>query len=204
MVTERPFWRIIHREGLKSYIGGNSDGFFKTSGYALDMRPVAGFPEQTGLVNKWNEIGNGYTGTYAGQHIGMENPAFVRRQNGLLCYLSNFDMVDNYEFAYGPWNDRAFVPYKPMVLAYPDSEGLVDTLAWEGFREGIDDIRYATKLRQLANAAIDSGDHDRVYAGRKVRQWLAMLDGSSVDLNAVRLEMIEKIERLMQMSKSMH
>jgi hypothetical protein len=111
-------------------------------------------------------------------------------------------MVDNYQFAYGPWNDRAWDLYKPMVLAYPISDGLVDTLQWDGFRAGIDDIRYATKLRQLANEAIDSGDLDRVEAGRKVRQWFAMMDGSSVDVNAVRVEMIEKIENLMQMNKT--
>src|SRR5690606_17073333 len=133
---------------------------------------------------------------------GAENPAFVRRQHGLLGYLSNFDMVNNYEFAYGPWNDRGTILYKPMVLAYPTSEGLVDTLAWEGFREGIDDIRYATKLRQLANEAIESGDLDRVYEGRKVRQWFALMDGMSVDLNAARMEMIEKILHLADLADS--
>jgi len=202
MVSNRPYWRIIHQNGMKTYIAGKSDTYFNTSGFALDGRPVAGFPEESDKVKNWNEIDNGYTGFYAGQHNGSENPAFVRRQHGLLGYLSNFDMVDNYQFAYGPWNDRAWDLYKPMVLAYPISDGLVDTLQWDGFRAGIDDIRYATKLRQLANEAIASGDLDRVEAGRKVRQWFAMMDGSSVDLNTVRLEMIEKIENLMQMNKA--
>jgi hypothetical protein len=66
----------------------------------------------------------------------------------------------------------------------------------------VDDIRYATKLRQLADAAIASGVLDRVEAGRKVRQWFAMLDGSSADLSAVRLEMIEKIEQMTAMNNS--
>lgn len=201
MITNRPLWRIVHQQGLNSYIAGHIETYFPTSGYVLDGRPTAGFPSEADKPNLWNQIGHGYTGFYAGQHIGSENPAFIRRQHGLLGYLSNFDMVDNYEFAYGPWNDRAFDLYKPMVLAYPISDGLVDTLEWEGFREGIDDIRYATKLRQLADEAIDSGDLDRVEAGRKVRQWFAQMDGDSVDLNAVRMEMIEKIENLMQMNK---
>jgi hypothetical protein len=166
----------------------------------LDVRPTAGSPEESDKANLWKQIGSGYTGFYAGQHNGSENPAFVRRQHGLLGYLSNFDMVDNYQFAYGPWNDRAWDLYKPMVLAYPISDGLVDTLEWEGFRSGIDDIRYATKLRQLADEAIASDDLDRVDAGKKVRQWFAELDGSSVDLNTARLEMIQKIEDLMQLS----
>jgi hypothetical protein len=202
MVSLRPYWRIVHQNGMKTFIAGKSDTYFNTSGYTLDMRPVAGFPEEAGKVEKWNEIDNGYTGFYAGQHNGSENPAFVRRQHGLLGYLSNFDAILNYQFAYGPWNDRAWDLYKPMVLAYPISDGLVDTLAWEGFRAGVDDIRYATKLRQLADAAIASGVLDRVEAGRKVRQWFAMLDGSSADLSAVRLEMIEKIEQMTAMNNS--
>lgn len=75
----------------------------------------------------------------------------------------------------------------------------MDTLEWDGFRAGIDDIRYATKLRQLADEAIASGNLDRVYAGKKVRQWFAQMNGADVDLNTARLEMIDKIEQLQQM-----
>jgi hypothetical protein len=196
LVDERAIWRVVHQQGLKSGLATKTANSFPTSAYAMDWRPLATTPGDAATANQWAQIGNGYTGFYANQHNGSENPAFVRRQHGLLGYLSNFDMVDNYQFAYGPWNDRAWPLYKPMVLAYPISDGLVDTLAWEGFRAGIDDIRYATKLRQLANVAIASGDLDRVEAGRKVRQWLAMMDGSTADLNTVRLEMIEKIEEL--------
>jgi hypothetical protein len=196
LLSQRPGWRINHRNGLKATLAGHIESYFPTSGYILDNRPMAGFPSEADKPAKWNQIGSGYTGFYAGQHIGSENPAFIRRQHGLLGYLSNYDMVDNYEFAYGPWNDRAWDLYKPMVLAYPISDGLVDTLEWQGFRAGIDDIRYATKLRQLADAAIASGDLDRVYEGKKVRQWLAQVDGNTADLNTVRLEMIRKIEQL--------
>lgn len=202
MVDQRPITRILHEHGLKYFIAGNVINYFPTSGYNLDRRPQAGSPGEADIANKWKEIGSGYTAFYANQHNGSENPTFVRRQHGLLGYLSNFDMVNNYEFAFGPWNDRAWDLYKPMVLAYPISDGLVDTLAWEGFRAGIDDIRYATKLRQLANEAIDSGDLNRVEAGLKVRQWFAMMDGNTVDLDSVRWEMIEKIENLTQLNKT--
>lgn len=198
MITARPQYRIEHQNGLKTFIAGHIENYFPTSGYDLDGRPMAGYPEEANKPELWNQMGEGYTSFYAGQHIGSEDPAFIRRQHGLQSYLSNFDMVDNYEFAYGPWNDRAWDVYKPMVLAYPVSDGLVDTLEWEGFRAGIDDIRYATKLRQLADEAIASGDLDRVDTGKKVRQWFAGLDASSIDLNTTRLEMIGKIEDLMR------
>lgn len=196
LIAQRHVWRVLHQLGLKSGLATNTNNSFPTSAYTIDWRPLAIPPGDAATGNKWAQIGSGHTGFYANQHNGSENPAFVRRQHGILGYLANLDMVDNYQFAYGPWNDREWKLYKPMVLAYPISDGLVDTLAWEGFRAGIDDIRYATKLRQLADASIASGDLDRVEAGRKVRQWFAMIDGHTVDLNQMRMEMIEKISEL--------
>jgi hypothetical protein len=200
VVKTRPLWRLLHEQGLKTNLAGHGHIFSK-AGYMMDIHPTAGSPADADHARPWNQVGNGYVSFYASQHNGSENPDFVRRQHGLLGWLSGYDMVNNYEFAYGPWNDRAVELYKPMVLAYPTSEGLVDTLAWEGFREGIDDIRYATLLKQLATEAIDSGDLDRVYAGRQVRMWFAEMDGQQVDLSTVRLEMIEKIQRLMKQGK---
>ncbi len=201
VVKARQAWRIVHEHGLLTSLAGH-DHIFAKAGYMMDIHPTAATPGDRHQARKWRQVGNGHVGFYANQHNGSENPAFVRRQHGLLGYLSDFDMVNNYEFAYGPWNDRAVELYKPMVLAYPTSEGLVDTLAWEGFREAIDDIRYATHLRRLAEEAIASGDLDRVYAGRQVRQWFALMDGATVDLNAVRLEMIEKILHLSRLDES--
>jgi hypothetical protein len=200
LISNRPNWRITQQQGLKVELAGHIGTYLPTAGYVLDSRPTAGYPGETDKANLWRAVSDGYTSFYAGQHTGSENPAFIRRQHGLEGYLANFDMVNNYHFAYGPWNDFSWDLYKPMVLAYPISDGLVDTLNWEGFREGIDDIRYATKLRQLAAEAIDSGKLDRVYAGRKAQQWLALMDADSVDLNAVRMEMIKKITSLLQMA----
>lgn len=196
----RPAWRVVHEQGLRVALAGHAFYFYK-GGHMLDIYPAAGSPEEADKTRPWNEVGFTSVGFYAGQHNGSENPSFVRRQHGLLGYLSNFSMVNNYEFAYGPWNDLANDLYKPMVLAYPTGAGLVDTLAWEGFREGIDDIRYATRLSQLAQDAIKSGQLDRVYAGRKVLQWFALMKGTEVDLNAVRAEMIEKILALTKLSE---
>lgn len=201
VVKTRALWRILQEQGLKTNLAGH-DHIFAKAGYMLDVHPTAGSPADREKAEQWRAVGHGHVGFYASQHNGSENPEFVRRQHGMLGYLSDFDMVDNYEFAYGPWNDRTYDLYKPMVLAYPTGDGLVDTLAWEGFREAIDDIRYATKLRQLANEAIASGDLDRVYAGRQVRQWFALMDGTRVDLNAARLEMIEKIDRLARLGQT--
>jgi len=67
---------------------------------------------------------------------------------------------------------------------------------WEGFREAIDDIRYATLLRQMAGRAIAVGSAKKRYAGKKALQYLALLDENRADLNTARLEIIHHILRI--------
>jgi hypothetical protein len=199
VMKTRQVWRVVQEAGLKAQLAGHEHLFTK-AGYILDLHQSAGSPDQEEHARQRQAIAHGHIGFYANQHNGSENPDFVRRQHGLLGYLAGLSAVDNYEFAYGPWNDRATPLYKPMVLAYPISNGLVDTLAWEGFREAIDDLRYATALKQAAQEAIDSGtakgDLTRIYAGRQALQWLALLDASTTDLAATRFEMADKILKL--------
>ena len=129
------------------------------------------------------------------QHVGAENPDYNRRQNGLLPYLSGYSALCNYAHHLGPYNDDA-TTYRPMVFVYGTADGVIDTLQWEGFREGVDDIRYATLLHGLAAKAAAATNLDTVYAGRKALQWFALFDKDSADLSTARLEMIRMILQL--------
>jgi hypothetical protein len=84
-------------------------------------------------------------------------------------------------------------------MVYPGTEEPIDTIQWEGFREAIDDVRYATLLKQLANRAIESGKTENIYQGRMALQWLVLLDAKGCDLHAARLEMISYILKLENM-----
>ena len=83
-----------------------------------------------------------------------------------------------------------------MVLTYSCYDGIIDTLGWEGYREGIDDIRYATLLKTLALEANKSKNMDIGYAGRAALYFLSNLDAESVDQDLVRIEMIRHIQIL--------
>ena len=196
IVKTRPDWQVYHEKGFKFFTAGNP-GLFNKGGHLLDMHPAAGFPEEAENTRKWNEMGQTYVGWYAGQHVGSENPAYVRRQNGLAAYFANYSMIMNYAFSITPWNDLAKDTYKPMVYAYATRDGLVDTLAWEGFREGIDDIRYATLLKRLALKAAASKNVAAMHAGRKQLRYLAGFDSTSADLNTARAEMAGRIINLL-------
>lgn len=196
IVKMRPHWKIYHEEGFKFFTAGHSALYHK-AGYIYDMHNAAGNPDDPGLTRKWNEIGHAYVGWYAGQHVGVENPAYIRKQYGLLPYRNNFSMLCNYSFSMYPWNDLGKDVYKPMVFAYCTRGELVDTMAWEGFREGVDDIRYATLLNRLSREAAAAGNVERNYAGRRALQFLADLDAEAGDMNVARLEIIERILQLL-------
>lgn len=201
VTTHRNFYQYYQEYGIKMGCAGH-DALLYKGGYTYEIHPMGGAPDEIERIRPWREIGGKYVGFYAGQHTGSENPQFVRRQHGMLGYLSNLNLVWNYEFALGPWNDRANSLYKPMVLAYLNRGGLVDTLQWEGFREGIDDIRYATKLKQMVRDAVESGNIRRKLEGKKALQYLALLKGAEMDLDEVRAEIIEFILKLDAMART--
>jgi hypothetical protein len=198
VATHRNAFKYYEDYGIKIGCAGHA-ALMNKGGYTYGVHPMGGEPDSVERIRPWNEIGDKYVGFYASQHTGSENPQFVRRQHGLLGYLSNLSMVYNYEFALGPWNDLTWDLYKPMVLAYLNRGGLVDTLQWEGFREGIDDMRYATQLKLLVQKAVESGNTERMLEGKKALQYLALLKGAEMDLNAVRAEMINYILKLMSL-----
>ena len=125
-------------------------------------------------------------------HVGVENPEYNRRQNGLAAYLAGYSALCNYAHHYGPYNDDS-TGYRPMVFAYGIYDGVLDTLQWEGFREGVDDIRYATAMVTLARQAAKSSSIDARYAGNKALQYLASFKRDADDLNTARGEMVRHI-----------
>ena len=187
--------RLCQEAGFKFILACGQHSFRK-NGHLIDWHNASEPPEDSTMPSLWNKIGNGKRcAWYAAQHVGAEDPAFNRRQNGLLCWLSGYSALCNYAHHMGPYNDDT-TTYKPMVYAYGISSGVLDTLQWEGFREGIDDIRYATLMVSLAREAEKSETLATRRLGMKALQYLALVNGQADDLNAVRMEMINYIKQL--------
>ena len=113
----------------------------------------------------------------------------------MAAYLSNYSSLCNYAHHFGSYNDDS-EGYKPMVFAYGQYKGVLGTLQWEGFREGLDDIRYATMMVKLARRAAESKDVDVRYEGNKALMFLASFRRDADDLDECRYEMINWIFRL--------
>lgn len=195
VTAHRPLLEYYVAKGMYNSCAGHAALLYK-GGYLYDYNPMGTTPDNTEYINTWNRLGDRYLSFYAAQHNGSENPQFVRMQHGLLGYFSGLSMVYNYEFAVGPWNDFDSILYRPMVVSYLNAGGLVESLPYSGFREGIDDIRYVTKLKLLCRDAFASKNFEAEILARKAQQYLALLDYKTMDLNAVRAEVIDHILKL--------
>lgn len=195
IVGARRNWKMVHDMDMHVMCNGGDRRNF--SGYNDEFRVGGGFA-QLKEADFMHRI-KGRIGNYAGPHTGPENPDYMRRQHGLGLYKKDYDMMYNYGYHEGGWNDFHTNTYRNMNLVQYVRDGVIDTLAWEGIREGIDDIRYATCMLKLAEEAVATGKTDQVYAGKKAMQFLALLKEDEACLDAARMEMIRHILTLSKM-----
>ena len=196
LVGQRPFWRKIHDRGMK-ILSTAKDRHLRYGAYNEDFANYAGTlsPESARI---WHAMGNRIT-NYANPHTGPENPDYIRRSHGMALYKADYDGSCNYHFLENGtgnvWRDTNSI-FRTFAFVYPTADGVLDTLHYEGFRAGIDDIRYATKLRLLAEEAIARKNTDAYYAGKKALRFLALAQADRVNLDTLRMEMIEQILKL--------
>ena len=204
----RDYSEYTASKGLKMWVTTHQGRHFDLAGYLIDYANHGGWPKREN-ADRWHSIGSKIA-SYAGPHTGPENPDVFRRWEGMAPYKAKYDGSFNYKLfsALHPslykkwkqnvWNDFTGGTFRGFNLVYPTSQGPIDTIAWEGFREGIDDVRYATELKTLAAKAIAGTDHKAAQTAKKALIWLELKNAETADLNEVRLEMIEYILKLRQ------
>ena len=149
----------------------------------------------------WHHLG-ATVATYSSPFTGPDCPDIWRRTKGLRFYYADFDGLDEYCFYYharNRWNE--FIPspdtYRSFGWVYPCIDGMIGTLALEGVREGIDDVRYLSLLRLRALAAIRSGDGEKALEGRRQIAWMDSRDPEYVvSLDDFRLQLAERIVKM--------
>ena len=195
ILSQRDLFKAYKKADFKFFIAATACLYY-TSGWLWDWNNSSQDPREDTFPRLWGTQPGAKNGWYASQHVGAENPDFNRRQNGLLQYLNGYTCTCNYAHHLGYFNDDS-TTYREMVFAYGQYDGVIDTLQWEGFREGIDDIRYASLLKMLADEAVTYDDFETVTAGRKALHWFSTLKKEEADQNTARLEMIRMIADLL-------
>lgn len=148
---------------------------------------------------RWHAIGSPYylCSTFP---AGIEDPSVWRRRLGVECYYFGYDgfVLPSLIEEADPWNDWASADHRSRTFLYPTRNGLVPTLAWEGIREAVTDVRYLAAVRRLADAVRYAGmDNARLdIEGRKASMWIDQLPVRKVGLDTMRLDAITWIIRL--------
>lgn len=194
--SERATWQGIHRAGGNTVVATQYHPYILFNlDYANTPRHPRGY-KRAAADDFHAGNADGLIGWYADPHSGPENPDYTRRLYGWQTWRNNYDASCQYILFRDNWNDfwvpaEAFL--RGLMLVYPQDNDILDTIEWEGLREGMDDVRYGTLLKQLGEKANHSKDIDTVYAARAALTWLAQVDCEHSALKYLRLEMASRI-----------
>jgi hypothetical protein len=148
VTAQRTAWQTVHANGGKMYVAGDKD-LIDLVPDLLDLVVLGGSPD-TSQVARWHSHGKRIY-SYGDPQAGIENPEIYRINYGVTLWNAGYDgtMPFSYQHKYNDiWNDfdSPETHYRDHVFAYPTSNGVIDTIQWEGFREGVDDTRYVASL----------------------------------------------------------
>ena len=200
---QRRMWERVHEIGGRIFVA-TSTGFFDLVGDLLDLPVVA--RESPADVPRVHALGHRIH-YYSNPAGAIEQPYTFRYRFGHWLDLSGMDGVQTYAYQHGTgpgksmgrmWDDFDDPNvYRSIAFAYPTVDGVVDTLQWEGVREGVDDVRYLAALRKAIERAATHPDSAVAETGREIRTWLAGADREG-DLQALRRQMAERTVRLQE------
>jgi PKD repeat protein len=161
--SQLPAWQTVHNNGGKMW-ASVSAGAADLVGSSLDVAVLYGAPIWDGTEFKITEIPKWHSNgkkvfSYADPQAGVENPEIYRKNYGTELWNDGYDgaMDFAYQMVFGQsiWNDYddpgwveggLTYHYRDHTFVYPTSNGVIDTIQWEGFREGVDDTRYVATL----------------------------------------------------------
>lgn len=195
---ERTFFDAAHKIGVNVFVSvaglNKPDRYldaWKLISDRLDLAIVSSSsnPVEAG---RWHKRGKRLW-MYGDPQGGVENPLVNRRNFGVKLWRDNYDGFSTYLYYGGfgnPWNDFDHIYYRDHNYVYPTADGVIDTIAWDGVRAAVDDIRYATLLSTMIR---DNASNPDVV---EVSQWLKQVDLNNIDPSQVRKTMIDYILKL--------
>lgn len=190
--AQRAQWEAVHTAGGKVFVAGSAGQNFPLVGDLQDLLVCYGRPSREEAA-KWHSKGHKVF-CYAHPQSGIEEPETYRRNFGLLLAANDYDGGMTYIY-YHQWNDFDGNPYRGHNFVYPTVDGVIDTIQWEGYREGIDDLRYLATLRKaIAEAEVSSSPALR-KAATEATGFVETMDVSG-DLYVIRQEILRWILRL--------
>jgi hypothetical protein len=180
LVKQKGFFDAAHSVGGKTFAAGLT-GSFELIGTKTDIFVQSTRPSSVD-AEKFHSVGNKIF-SYANPQSGPENPCVFRQNFGVVLWAANYDgaMPYAYQHSFGAgWNDLDHKIYRDHNFTYPTVNGVIDTLAWEGFREAVDDVRYITTLEKMIDRAQTNNAAAADSALKAAKLFLTALKGTAV------------------------
>jgi hypothetical protein len=197
-----PYIQAVHKGGGRFFNSGYKAGTVPPGTFAVlgDLQDlfICAAASDAAESAQWHAKGKDIW-CYAYPQAGVENPEPYRRNFGLVNYKNNYDGNCDFPYSVGfgpPWNDVASTIQRDMCFAYMTADGVVDTVAWESYREALDDIRYATSLRLAARAARGGTDAATQRLATEADEALAQRNVYASDMDETRSLLIAYILKL--------
>jgi hypothetical protein len=153
--SQLPVFDVIHANGGKVFNSVSDTSTATRPGIEkLDVVVLYGDRTLSSAVAQVHRT-NSKVFMYGGPFTDFANPQYVRNHYGFGLLYKGFDGAMNYAYQDGgrggndAWNDffaNAPRDARNLEWTYPTTSGVVDTLEWEGYREAVNDIRYASTL----------------------------------------------------------
>ncbi len=201
-------WQAVAPNGLKAHKYMDT---FSLIGDYLSVPVLYGFNNTAfsseitlKAISDWSKISKKPL-MYGAPQTGLENPEVYRKNYGLRLYLEGWG--GSFEYNYmaqkgaSVWNDWDISeinwrgPVRDIVFVYPKTNGVINTIQWEGRREGYDDARYFATLLKYLNKS------NNIQLKNEVNTFINSLDygyNASPDMDRVRKAMIDFILLLMK------
>lgn len=192
LIAQKATWAATQEAGGKTFVACYKKTF-EAVGKLLNTAVLAGPPDSE-EGKKYHSVGS-EAFCYANPQVGVEDPLVYRRNFGLVLWKAGFDGAMDYAYQHGfthVWNDFDDRSYRDHNFSYPTVNGVVGTIQWEGFREGVDDVRYVTTLERAIAAASPA----KKQTAGAARKWLEALDPARGDLDETRARAADWIRKL--------
>jgi hypothetical protein len=139
----RPMYEAVHRAGARTFVAMTEDTYLSSAADLIDL-PVLWAPSvHPHNIAKLHSMG-ARIWKYSGPQAGLEEPEAYRREYGLNLLAAGFAGACNYQYQLGSWNDFVDPRGRLNTMAYPTTTVPVPTTQWEGWRAGVNDVRYLT------------------------------------------------------------
>jgi hypothetical protein len=189
LAAERPVFEEIHRLGGKVWAAQTHETTFGVIGDLMDVAVMAGLAKPS-EAKRWHGAGKEVF-QYGGPMTEWDHPENYRRNQGLVLWQRGYDGMMHYAYRHGfthVWNDFDN-ERRDHAFVLPVVDGLIDTIAWEGMREGIDDTRYVAALLEAIER---TSHHDQA---RQAQTFLREMNLAAI-MDEVRTEIVRWIENL--------